>query len=159
MTRYLMTEDLVTGNEEIDLQHQSLFGLANVILEPESEHETAASFFASLSYLSNYVQEHFAAEESAMAASGYLDLEQHRRFHQEFRDRIAALLERALHEPRLEELRRELSRAVMVLLLRHIRIEDKAMAAHLTARHADVEPISMPPRMHTSAAPRVRRTE
>jgi hemerythrin len=159
MTRYLMTEDLVTGNEEVDLQHQSLFGLANEILEPESGHEAATSFFALLSYLANYVQEHFAAEESAMAASAYLNLEQHRRFHQEFRDRIAAILERSLHEPKLDELRRELSRAVMVLLLRHIRIEDKAMAAHLKARHVDVAPMSLPPQMHTSATLRVRSTE
>jgi hemerythrin len=143
MTRYLMTEDLLTGNAEIDKQHESLFGLANEVLDPDSERRTDTAFLASVGYLSRYVQEHFAAEEAAMVASSFPNREQHQQFHVEFRNRIAALLERSLEEPKLSDLRRELSRAVTVLLVRHIRVEDKALAAHLRTRSVELESISL----------------
>jgi hemerythrin len=133
MPRFRLTDELLTGIDGVDQQHRMLFELANRIVDPETERGADVAVFASLAFLSEYVQDHFAAEESAMAAVGYPDRDNHARAHDDFRKLIAVLLEQSLEERNITELRRSLARAVSVWLVHHVRVDDKAMAAYLRA--------------------------
>ncbi len=143
MDRFRFTEDLLTGVNDIDAQHRLLFELANRIVDPNTQQGNDESFLASLAFLGEYVQYHFAAEELAMQQSGDPEIQQHRAAHSEFRDTIAGFLECSLEVPSISELRPRFEAAVVGWLLDHIRVTDKAMALHLR-RHAGEKFASLP---------------
>jgi len=77
------TDDLATGVERIDQQHQELY--RQVARLHEAMRAGRLDEVPSIvEFLQRYALEHFAAEEREMVASGYLGLSQHRRLHQRF---------------------------------------------------------------------------
>lgn len=135
MDRFVITNDLLTGADDIDAQHRQLFHLANSAVEGGGEDGSDKQFFAALSFLSDYIQFHFAAEESAMEQSNFPERELHRRAHQHFREVIGELVEDALETAQIADLRQRLSELISGWLTAHIRQADKTLAAHLR-RHA-----------------------
>ncbi|MGM0419093.1 MAG: bacteriohemerythrin [Thermodesulfobacteriota bacterium] len=72
-----------TGFDKIDAQHRLLFAIANELIQidvdsPESKYEYKYLF----SHLTDYVKEHFAAEEKLMDTIGYPEAEDHKDKHQ-----------------------------------------------------------------------------
>jgi hemerythrin len=135
MDRFAITNDLLTGADDIDAQHRQLFHLANSAVESAGEDGSDRQFFAALAFLSDYIQYHFAAEESAMAQSNFPEQEQHRRAHLGFREEIGELVEASLETSRIADLRQRLHALIAGWLTAHIRETDKILAAHLR-RHA-----------------------
>lgn len=131
MDPFPFTDDLLTGLEEIDSQHRKLFELANRIADPSPPVAVDSTLLGSLAFLSEYVEEHFVAEELAMQEAAYPELTQHVKEHVELRKTIAGLLESALLVPSLDELKPALNDVVVGWLCGHIRVTDKAMAVHL----------------------------
>ena len=88
------TEDLATGIERIDQQHQELYQQV-AALHDAMRAGRMADVPATLEFLERYVVEHFTTEEREMAAARYPGLDLHRRRHLEFvedlRRRQAAL--------------------------------------------------------------------
>jgi hemerythrin len=139
MNRIQFTNDLLTGVEDVDMQHRQLFELANQAVDPTNPRGTDSTFLASLAFLAEYVHYHFSAEELAMAGVSYPQLDSHRRAHAHFRGLIADLLEASLEVPRVSELRPRLQNAMMVWLTEHIRRVDKEFADFLRQHSADGE--------------------
>jgi hemerythrin len=84
-----------------------------------------------LTFLSNYVDYHFAAEENVMHSTGYERAEQHQHWHNTFRKEVASLVEQARTEGVSKGLKLKLSFAIENWLLDHIRITDRQLAQHL----------------------------
>lgn len=143
MDRFLLTDDLLTGVNDIDAQHRLLFELANRIVDPNTQQGNDESFLASLAFLAEYVQYHFAAEELAMQQSRDPNIQQHRAAHSEFRDELSGFLECSREVSSIAELRPRFEAAVLGWLFDHIRVTDKAMALHLR-RHAGEKFASLP---------------
>lgn len=82
---------LAVGVPEIDAQHQELFRRAERLitaLRAGDRGEVAPL----VRYLSEYVVEHFSAEERFMREVGYPGLEAHRAVHEAFRQDLAEML-------------------------------------------------------------------
>ena len=82
------TEDFSVGDAKIDEQHKQLFNMINrLITESETtiQSETVSDL---LTDMTNYAQEHFAAEEKLMRKHNYPHLEEHIAQHLTFRIKV-----------------------------------------------------------------------
>ena len=82
---------LAVGVAEIDAQHQELFRRAERLITALRGGDRA-EVSSLVRYLSEYVTEHFSAEERYMREIGYPGLDEQREAHQFFRDDLAAML-------------------------------------------------------------------
>jgi hemerythrin len=131
MDRFVLTADLVTGVPDIDDQHRTLFGIANRVVDPSTIDKGEPFFREILTFLAGYVRYHFAAEEHVMTNSGYPRLEQHRRWHDNFRAEVAELTEAARTAGVSKALKLRVSFAVEDWLMGHIRMTDRDLADYL----------------------------
>ncbi|MHC4884374.1 MAG: bacteriohemerythrin [Planctomycetota bacterium] len=74
--KFIWTNEYSVGVEELDRQHQHLFGLGNTI-----EDATLDKAKGYVMELYKYAREHFAAEEVHMAEIGFPALPEHRELH------------------------------------------------------------------------------
>lgn len=125
-------DSLAIGHEVIDQQHRELFRRFNQFLNACNQRRGRENVEPLLDFLTQYVIEHFSAEEKLMVQTAYPDREEHEEQHRQFRERLT-------------ELRREMERsgpslAVLIhtnktllhWLTRHIRQVDTAMARWFT---------------------------
>jgi hemerythrin len=86
--RITWDKNLETGDPEIDAQHRELFHRIDRLLAASREKRSREEVAQTLTFLGDYVVQHFSAEERMMALADYPDLEVHRgehaRFVQEF---------------------------------------------------------------------------
>lgn len=82
--RITWDRNLETGNQEIDGQHRELFFRIDKLLAASREKRSREEVGQTLTFLGDYVVEHFAAEEQMMAAAGYPEIEAHRAEHARF---------------------------------------------------------------------------
>lgn len=141
MERFPFTDDLLSGMDDIDAQHRMLFDLANQVVDPTSQRGADASFFASLAFLSEYVDFHFAAEELAMEQAAYPQRATHCRLHREFRAMIGGFVEASLEVSSITELRVQLTEVVSGWLTQHIRVADRALATYLRSHAGSETPV------------------
>ena len=91
-----LSKELLTGIQEIDDQHGSLFLLLeNLQLQISSGHNWSDIYFT-LSELSHYARTHFMVEESVMRLHGYANLEQHIAEHRSFTEKLSQLEAKAV---------------------------------------------------------------
>ncbi len=134
MERLQLTEDLLTGIEEIDNQHRELFARGNAVLFPKGGKVNARDVINALAFLMLYVDEHFAAEERLMRHYKYDRLDSHRKQHQRLRKDVEALYRRTKEEGTLKGLASELYYLFSDWYVYHIREWDGAYAAFLQKR-------------------------
>ncbi|MHC1728463.1 MAG: bacteriohemerythrin [Syntrophobacteraceae bacterium] len=79
------------GVEEIDLQHRKLLDLINELYSLHNKEATGQTCFAFLNGMMKYAQMHFDTEEHYFEKSGYPDLVQHKRSHEEFVEETFAM--------------------------------------------------------------------
>lgn len=91
MTPIQWSPALAVGVPEIDAQHQELFRRAERLVTALRVGDRGEAG-PLIRYLSEYVVEHFAAEERYMHEIGYPGLEGHRAVHLAFREDLAAML-------------------------------------------------------------------
>ncbi len=84
------SDDLKTGNRQIDAEHWGLFALVNDLYDKLQAGAADASIDATIEALVAYVDSHFEYEEALMAVGGYPDIEAHRQFHQRLKGRVLA---------------------------------------------------------------------
>jgi hemerythrin len=82
--RITWDRNLETGDQEIDGQHRELFQRLDNLLAASRERRSREEVAQTLTFLGDYVVQHFAAEERMMAAAGYPALEAHRAEHARF---------------------------------------------------------------------------
>ena len=82
--RITFDKALETGDAEIDGQHRELFDRIDKLLAASREKRSRDEVAQMLTFLGDYVVQHFAAEERMMITAGYPELEAHRGEHQRF---------------------------------------------------------------------------
>ena len=73
---------------EIDMQHQKLVGMLNVLHEALKTGEGREAMRQVLTDLANYAKTHFAAEERLMKTHGYPEFAAHREKHEKMTARV-----------------------------------------------------------------------
>jgi hemerythrin len=131
MHQFELTPDLITGVAEIDAQHRALFGLANEVLEASDLEANPAPFQRAVAFLASYTIHHFAAEEAAMAESGYPGARFHMEFHDRLRRECAAIVARTKREGVRKEIKLSISFMLEDWLIYHIRETDRELAGFL----------------------------
>jgi hemerythrin-like metal-binding protein len=94
MARIEWSQELSVGHEVLDKQHKLLIDHYNQLHESllnDSPEETGHTKKRVLAAMVAYALEHFEAEESYMQRLGYTGLEEHRRAHRDFREKIFSL--------------------------------------------------------------------
>lgn len=77
MDRLHLTDDLLTGVETIDEQHQQLFDIANDLIEATARGEGEGVLRETFERLRDYATYHFRAEQDYMEEIGYLGRDAH----------------------------------------------------------------------------------
>jgi hemerythrin len=115
------TEDLNTGIQVIDNQHQRIVEYINK-LHHAQEHHSREEVGGVLDELVDYTLSHFAFEESLMEESGYAYINAHKKVHQLFVKRVADYQQRFKMG---EEIAEELINTLRAWLINHIRNDDQ----------------------------------
>jgi hemerythrin len=84
-------KSLETGEPEIDEQHQELFRRIDRLMAATQDRRARAEVGRLLTFLGDYVVDHFRAEEQLMAEAGYPEIDHHRGEHQRFVEEYARL--------------------------------------------------------------------
>ena len=115
------------GIDEIDSQHQTLFGFIGKL---EAALPTCDSWVVvqqTLNDLGYWARIHFAVEESLMRLARFDEIESHIEMHADFTKKIARLKKQSLRK----DIARDTSRFLNDWLRHHIDIEDRKYADHL----------------------------
>lgn len=128
--KFQFTPDLETGNSIVDNEHRSLIAAANRLVDACSTGAGKDEVAKSLRFLLDYTQSHFAHEEELMLAADYSGYQEHRDFHENFKQRTIVVASEILQE--------EIGSAAVMkivnqmnILVGHIKSGDKAMAIAL----------------------------
>lgn len=124
MALLIWQEDLNTGIEIIDMQHQRIVEMINRLHVTQKSMERLAIADV-IDELVDYTLSHFAFEEELMEEAGYPFCAAHKRVHEVFTKRVSEYRMRfEAGEDVTDELKSMLSR----WLFNHIRSDDKAYA-------------------------------
>ncbi|MFR8069366.1 MAG: hemerythrin domain-containing protein [Clostridium sp.] len=127
MKRYVMTPALRTGNEMIDTEHQRIFDEINVLQEACQEGRARTHLREMAEFLSDYVAVHFSDEENLQIESQYPDYNNHKKFHEWYKNELKKSLNSVRTESNMFLILREIER-VTEILLKHIETEDTRLA-------------------------------
>ena len=120
MTHIVWTNDLNTGIEVIDHQHQRIVDYINQ-LDDILENKDMEEVQGVLDELVDYTLSHFTFEESLMEEAGYPFIKAHKKVHELFVRRINNYLQRFKMG---EDITEELLHTLKAWLLNHIRNDD-----------------------------------
>lgn len=124
------TEDLSTGVDFIDGQHKELFKRTNDLLEACMRAEGVDAVLSTIAFLSQYVVEHFNAEEDIMKRARYEGFTEHAKMHREFRKNVEAFADEIVRSGRVgTDTVVKMNRLIVGWLNNHIRRVDREMAA------------------------------
>lgn len=133
MGKYEFTKKLETGNSIIDNEHRELIQAVNKLLAACSAGKGRASMDETISFLNNYVNQHFSHEEQLQKQSGYPGLAAHRTFHEKYKQTLKEITSRiSVSGPTIVELGK--LNGHISLLISHISTEDKKLGAFLNQR-------------------------
>ena len=77
---------MTVGEPTIDAQHQRLLAQLNRVIDAMIHGPASPEVAEAVKFFGDYANEHLAYEEAYMARRGYADIEEHKRWHQNFRD-------------------------------------------------------------------------
>ena len=141
MSDFELTEDLLTGIDDVDEQHRMLLGLAADIVETPDEEKGVGFFERTSGFLKEYAAYHFASEEMVMLQHHYPKFEAHSKRHATIREELANLILKVRAEGLTRELNAQDCFFVEDWVLQHIRTFDREMA---TFYHAHNIQVSLP---------------
>ena len=128
--RYELTPELMTGNALIDSEHRQLFDAINKLMDACSSGRGRDQILSTAKFLSDYVNKHFGDEERLQTSSKYPNYPAHRQFHEQYKQQLAQVNQSLVVEGPTVKALGDLNRIVGVLVA-HIRVEDKKLAAHV----------------------------
>jgi hemerythrin len=132
MHRFEFVPELETGNSDIDLQHRTLFAMANEVLYSVELVKNPLGFQRAVCSLVAYLEYHFASEELAMRQRGYNSRRFHSAFHDHIRREAKAIAARANQEESLEEIRSAIFFVLEDWVVYHVKDADRQLANFLS---------------------------
>lgn len=128
---YDFTEELFTGNDMIDEQHEKLFEYINNLLRACGEGKGRAELERAIQFLVDFTEEHFSAEEKLQLRYKYPDRENHKRYHEAFKQAIQELVEEFERDGATVSLVGKINKNVGDWLVNHVKKQDVRVAAHV----------------------------
>lgn len=128
---YEWSDDLLTGNLQIDTEHKELIKAVNDLLEACSKGKGRAEIERTVKFLSSYTKTHFSHEEALQKKHNYPDYENHKKYHKDFTDSVEIMQKKLLADGPSVVLVGELNSKVISWITRHIKKEDSKVAAHI----------------------------
>lgn len=128
---YEWSDDLLTGNLQIDTEHKELIKAINDLLEACSKGKGRVEIERTVKFLSSYTKTHFSHEEALQKKHNYPDYENHKKYHKDFTDSVDIIQNKLLADGASVVLVGELNSKVISWLTRHIKREDSKVAAHI----------------------------
>jgi len=125
------SDELTTGVYEVDNQHKQLIKMVNDLHEALSQGKGKDVIEEAIHFLSNYVIEHFQAEEKLMLKQGYAGYTAHKREHGKFVADFTDLVKEYNSTGSASFLAITLQQSIVQWLVNHIMKVDKAMAIFL----------------------------
>lgn len=122
--QFAWKDDYRLGIEEIDIQHQNLFSIANRL----NDTSDAEQLYDELMNLYRYTREHFKAEEALMRECGYPEYREHRQQHDELLDTLNQSAAEVVREP---EKLAKLQAFMAHWVVEHILNQDQKIATYL----------------------------
>ncbi len=127
MRRIQWNEGMSVGVDAIDSDHRRLLETINEINDAITEGKTSDVIEKIFVRLEQYVVEHFAREEALMEQGHYDELEQHRRQHQKFVNKVPQLKAKLLSADSMD-VALEVSLFLTNWLMNHVIMEDMSYA-------------------------------
>ena len=129
-----LTEDLLSGNDEIDEQHRQIFERSNTFLAAANQDRGEEIVAGVVDFLEAFCIYHFHAEETAMLTSGYPAYEGHVALHNELMRGVYKLRQKADAEGPSKALVTITSRLLVEILVNHVRKVDRELMVFLRAK-------------------------
>ena len=126
-----LSDDLITGNDEIDEQHKALFKLTNDLINSTEKDKSKKKIGEMLIFLANYAVDHFLHEEKLMLETNFPGYEDHKKMHSDFKYTVIDLIDDFNEQGTSNRLAQSIDGIVVVWLLTHIQHEDKKIAEHI----------------------------
>ena len=97
-------DDFNLGVSSIDMEHKRLFKIIDKLLRFSADEKRSQwAFQEGLKFFRDYSIKHFVNEELYMKSVGYVDLEAHKRLHDNFRNRLLPAIELELETSQYSE--------------------------------------------------------
>lgn len=128
---YAWTEELATGNKAIDAQHKQLFKALNDLMDACSSGQGHAKLDPTVQFLVDYTAKHFADEEKLQQECSYPKYPHHKKLHEDFGRTVGEIAEKLKKEGASTALVCKVNSSIGDWLIRHIKAEDKDVAAHI----------------------------
>ncbi len=125
------SDQLLTGNETIDKQHQEIFERAAQITESGKIGKIGSDAGKIIEYLEAYYTTHFTAEEALQIKYRFPGYEVHKEMHQRFREELDELKHRFALHGTSNELAVEIVVFMLEWLAKHIDKSDKVLAVYI----------------------------
>lgn len=128
--KYELTKDLETGNALIDSEHRELFKTINNMMDACTQGKGRDQISGTAKFLLDYVNKHFGDEERLQQQHKYPAYTAHKAFHEKYKLDLAAVINQIKADgPTIAALGK--LNQVIGVLVNHVRIEDKKLAAHI----------------------------
>ncbi|MEG2787265.1 MAG: bacteriohemerythrin [Romboutsia sp.] len=128
---YKWTDELLTGNSQIDNEHKELIKAINDLLEACSKGKGRAELEKTVKFLSSYTKTHFAHEEVLQMKYRYPDYINHKKYHQHFISTVDDIQRKLMESGPSISLVGEINSKVATWIISHIKREDVKVAAHI----------------------------
>lgn len=128
---YKWSDDLLTGNMQIDKEHKELIKAINDLLEACSKGKGRAELEKTVKFLSSYTKTHFAHEEVLQMKYNYPDYNNHKKYHKHFVEQVENIHKKLLTEGSNIALIGEINSKVGNWIISHIKREDVKVAQHI----------------------------
>jgi len=138
MKEIAWTSDLSVGIELIDEQHKMLIKHLNDLSTSLKSGQGPAKIATTLSFLVDYTNFHFTAEEKHMAVNGYSELENHKKMHEDFRTILTNMEEDLNEEGATQSLADSIDTLLVKWLFEHIRKIDVSFGKFLTKKGVEI---------------------
>lgn len=137
MSKMQWDGSLSVGVGLIDDQHKMLIQRFNDLAKAVEENQGPVAVASTLSFLTEYANFHFSAEEGLMAVQGYPGLEAQKKEHEEFRTVLRSMDVDFETDGASEFLARQINSFLLTWLTKHIQQVDGRLGKFLQAKGVD----------------------
>ncbi len=124
-------DNLATGINEIDSQHKELFDRINKLFQACHSGRGTQEVMNVMSFLENYVIEHFSCEEKLQLKSNFPNYTAHKKQHEDFKAEISKLKQQLEASADSTTFVIKINNLIVNWLLNHIKKSDKELSQHL----------------------------
>ena len=134
------TEELLTGNMQIDNEHKELLKAANEFMEACAEGRGRQEILWAAEYLANYAKVHFEHEEALQLKSRYPNYRGHKCWHNAYVLAIETLMDKLIDEGGTLALVGAVNRIIAKVII-HVKTCDTWFAQYLQNIPNELDPL------------------